>query len=163
MRTVQPLARSPELQPAPVPVPPAEVLPTFEAMVALFTEKREAVLAAALTSVVHLVHYEAGRIEFRPEPAAPSDLATRMSRLLGEWTGRPWLVSVSREPGAPSLREQSLEREIKRKQDAASHPLVQAVLATFPEAIIEVVRDLVDTDTDEADPAEPESANGEDE
>ncbi|MTJ81173.1 MAG: DNA polymerase III subunit gamma/tau [Telmatospirillum sp.] len=134
---------------------------TLEALVALLSERREGVLSAALSSAVHLVHYEVGRIEFRPEPAAPADLATRLSRLLGDWSGRPWLVSLSREPGQPTLREQVLEREIKRKQDAASHPLVQAVLSTFPGATIEAVRDLVVADT--ADLTEPEAMNGEDE
>jgi DNA polymerase-3 subunit gamma/tau len=134
---------------------------TFEDLVALFAEKREAVLAATLAGEVHLVHYEAGRIEFRPEAAAPADLATRMSHLLGEWTGRPWLVGLSRESGAPTLRQQSLDREIKRKQDAASHPLVQSVLAAFPGATIEAVRDLVDNDAAEF--VEPDAANGEEE
>ncbi len=154
-----------------VPQPTQAIAPglpgTFEEVVALFTEKREAVLAAALSSAVHLVHYEPGRIEFRPEPTAPGDLATRMSRLLGEWTGRPWLVGLSRQAGAPTLREQSLEREIKRKQDAASHPLVQAVLAAFPGATIEAVRDLIDAgggaEAADALLAEPEPASGEDE
>ena len=149
-------------RPEPMARSAAPALPkSFEELVSLFAERREAVLAAALSSAVHLVHYEPGRIEFRPAAAAPGDLATRMSRLLGEWTGRPWLVSLSREAGAPTLREAALEREIKRKQDAASHPLVQAVLATFPGATIEAVRDLVETDDGAVADAEP--ANGEDE
>jgi DNA polymerase-3 subunit gamma/tau len=157
MRRIQPQIESVA---EPVPGMPAN----FEELIALLTEKREAVLAAALSSAVHLVHYEIGRIEFRLDAAAPADLAPRMSRLLGDWTGRPWLVSLSREPGAATLREQNLEREIKRKQDAASHPLVQAVLTAFPGATIEVVRDLVAPDAlDPVEVAEPESGNGDEE
>jgi DNA polymerase-3 subunit gamma/tau len=147
--------------------PTAEVDPRvpqgFEALISLLTEKREAVLSAALSSAAHLVHFEVGRIDFRPEPAAPPDLATRLSRLLGEWTGRPWLVSLSREAGQPTLREQTIEREIKRKQDAASHPLVQAVLSTFPGATIEAVRDLEKDSDDAVDLADNDLINGEDE
>ncbi|HXP96708.1 MAG TPA: DNA polymerase III subunit gamma/tau [Telmatospirillum sp.] len=149
----------PQIQAMPEPAPGMPV--SFEDVIALFTEKREAVLAAALSSTVHLVHYEVGRIDFRADAAAPSDLAPRMSRLLGEWTGRPWLVSLSREAGAATVRQQNLDREIKRKQDAASHPLVQAVLTAFPGATIEVVRDLVAVDPVEL--AEPESGNGDEE
>ena len=112
-------------------------------MVELFAQKREAVMAAALKTMVHLVRYEPGAIEFRSASGAPADLAPRMSRLLGEWTGRAWLVSLSREVGTATLAEQYLEAETKRRQDAANHPLVQAVLLAFPGATIEVVRDLI--------------------
>src|SRR5262249_14699348 len=78
---------------------------SFEAVVARCAEKREALLAAQLTSAVHLVHYEIGRLEVRPTPAAPADMAPRLSRLLTEWTGRPWLVGLSHEAGQPTLRE----------------------------------------------------------
>jgi len=157
-------------QPQPVAgeVPPWENAcpPTFAALADLFTEKREAVLAAALKSFVHLVHYEPGRVEFRADAGAPADLATRMSRLLGEWTGRPWLVSLSREPGQETLADQKLNAEVRRKQDAANHPLVQAVLLAFPGATVMAVRDLVDDLGDEQAEAafvDSEPASGEDE
>lgn len=153
-------------QPLPQPAnQPAEVgLATFEDVAQLFVDKREAVLATHLKSSVHLVRFEPGRIEFRPDSGTPSDLATRVSRLLGEWTGRPWLVSVSRDQGQPTLREQALERELKRKQDAASHPLVQAVLTTFPGAIIEMVRDIGEEGAEDAAPvfADADPVNGDD-
>jgi len=121
---------------------------TFAELADLFMEKREAVLAAELKSSVHLVRYEPGRLEFRIADGASKDLATRVSKLLGEWTGRPWLVSLSKEQGQPTLRQQQIEAEFKRKQDAANHPLVQAILLAFPGASIEAVRDLVDEDAD---------------
>jgi DNA polymerase-3 subunit gamma/tau len=134
---------------------------SFADVVALFAEKREAVLAASLSSAVHLVHFETGRIDIRPTALAPADLATRVSRLLQEWTGRPWLVGLSRETGESTLREQALEREMKKKQAAAGHPLVQAVLAAFPGATIEAVRDLAEAQADEFD--EADAASGDDE
>lgn len=111
-------------------------------MIALCSERREAVLAASLTSAVHLVHFEPGRIEFRQTDAAPSDLAPKLSRLLSQWTHRPWLVTLSRDTGAPTLRDAGIAREQQKKQDAASDPLVQAILLTFPGATIEAVREL---------------------
>ena len=134
--------------------PVAQGLPlprSFEEVIALCTEKREVVLAANLTSMVHLVKFETGRIDFRPEPNTPSDLATRLSRQLSEWTGRPWLVSLSRETGEETLRQKGIDREIQRKKDAANHPLVQAILSTFPGATIEAVRELATAEPDAAD------------
>jgi DNA polymerase-3 subunit gamma/tau len=50
-------------------------------------------------------------------------------------------VALSSEPGAPTLREQAQERERERKQGAATHPLVQAVLEKFPGSKIVDVRE----------------------
>ena len=46
-----------------------------------------------LVSHLHLVHFEPGRIEFRPAEGAPRDLANRSAQLLSEWTGTRWLVA----------------------------------------------------------------------
>jgi len=149
-------AAQPAMQPVTQPVASAQPLPrTFEEVIALCTEKREMVLAASLNSAVHLVQFEVGRIDFRPEPAAPSDLATRLSRHLSDWTGRPWLVSLSREQGADTLSGQKAAKEIQRKKDAAEHPLVQAILSTFPGATIEAVRELATAEPEADDESAP--------
>jgi DNA polymerase-3 subunit gamma/tau len=134
---------------ATAPQPQGEQLPapqSFQDVIALCAARREAVLSAILTSSVHLVHFETGRIEFRPNDTAPGDLAPRLSRLLSEWTGRPWLVGLSREAGAQTLRDAGIERETQRKKDAATDPLVLAILAAFPGATIEAVRELTQQD-----------------
>ncbi|MBF0333126.1 MAG: DNA polymerase III subunit gamma/tau [Alphaproteobacteria bacterium] len=144
-----------EADPLPMPV-------GLEQVAQLFSERREAVLASHLRSDVHLVHFEPGRIEFRPGASAPADLAQRMGRLLSEWTGRRWIISLAREGGAPSLREQAQATEARRRHDAGEHPLVQAVLAAFPGAVIEAVRDT-NAETPAADePAGDETPLGED-
>jgi DNA polymerase-3 subunit gamma/tau len=113
---------------------------SFTEVVALFESKREAILHAHLTTHVHLVSFEVGRIEFRPTRDAPRDLATRIMELLQRWTGRRWIVAISGEPGAPSLSEQATTQREAQKAAAATHPLVQAVLEAFPGATIEAVR-----------------------
>ncbi|WP_114395693.1 DNA polymerase III subunit gamma/tau [Oleisolibacter albus] len=115
---------------------------TFRAVADLFLERREGVLGAVLKASVHLVRFEPGLIELRPEPMAPANLAGRVGQLLTEWTGRRWVVSVSGAPGEPTLAEQERAAEAEAKASAAAHPLVQAVLAAFPGARIEAVRDL---------------------
>src|ERR1700724_4869980 len=78
---------------------------SFHEVVELFDKHREAVLRSHLLGHVHLVHFEPGRIEFRPAIGAPRDLANRLGKLLGEWTGTRWGGSISGEGGAPTLRE----------------------------------------------------------
>jgi DNA polymerase-3 subunit gamma/tau len=91
---------------------------------------------------------------------------------LSDWTKRPWLVGLSREQGAETLRQAGVERELQRKKDAANDPLVQAILLAFPGATVEAVRDLKpETAEDDAgdeplpppDPADSDWVLGDDE
>ncbi len=123
------------LQPLPQP-------DSFTAVAQLFADQREAILHAHIRNNLHLVRFDIGRIEVRPTEHAPPTLANRMGEFLTKWTGRRWVVSVSREEGAQTL-SQAAAREAERVlSEAALHPLVKAALETFPGAAIEAVRDL---------------------
>ncbi|MBF0327394.1 MAG: DNA polymerase III subunit gamma/tau [Alphaproteobacteria bacterium] len=143
------------LQLAPAPVAPPVALPVMPASFAevaqLFSERREGTLAVALRRQVNLVRFEAGRIELRPHANAPSDLLPKVSRLLTEWTGRRWTVTVNAtDPAEATLSEQEAQAETRRREDAANHPLIRAVMQTFPGAIIEAVRDIAADEPEEA-------------
>ena len=138
------------VNPSPVPVQQPQALAqpdlpqpqSFEAVVALFAEKREAILHAHLQKDVHLVRFEAGLIEFRPSEQAPRDLAARIGAKLLDWTGKRWMITVSGNQGAATLREQAAVRVAAAKEEAARHPLVKAIMQAFPGAQIDEVRDL---------------------
>jgi DNA polymerase-3 subunit gamma/tau len=123
--------------PADLPAPQS-----FEDMVALFAARREGILHAHLVRDVHPVRYEPGRLEFRPTPQAPRDLANRIGQKLGEWTGRRWGISISAEAGQPSIAERQAEAKRRERETVSRHPLVQSVLQHFPGATIEAIRDL---------------------
>ena len=71
-------------------------------------------------------------------------LVHRLGQMLGEWTGRRWVVSVSGEPGMPTLNEQALEASEALKADARANPVVSAILETFPGAEITAVKEVGD-------------------
>jgi DNA polymerase III subunit gamma/tau len=153
---------APETSPSPMSVAaPAPMPQSFVEVVALFDERREALLAAQLKQYVHAVSFEPGRIEFRPAAGAPRDLAGRLARLLGEWTGRRWMIAVSEAEGEPTLHEQRERRERDLRKAVASHPLVRAVFETFPGATIAAVRERFATAGAPADNAEPEDSGAE--
>jgi DNA polymerase III subunit gamma/tau len=134
------------LSPLPIAAPvaqPAEPPPAprnFTDVVALFETKREARLVHSLMHYVHEVRCEPGLIEFRPEPQAPTDLAARLSDLLSKWTRRRWIASVSSAEGKPTLTAQKAAKAGDLRSEAESHPLVQAILKTFPGAKLDAVR-----------------------
>jgi DNA polymerase-3 subunit gamma/tau len=112
----------------------------FEDVVAMASEKREIVLKAALERDVRLVRFEEGSIELSLVESGSRTIANDLARALQQWTGERWMVALSSEQGAPTLRDQAVAAERERKEGAANHPLVQAVLAKFPGAqIVNVV------------------------
>jgi len=127
--------------PAAPPKPAEPRLGRFEDVVALADAKRDIGLKMALERDVHLVRFEEGRIEFRLAPGGRASLANDLGRALDAWTGRRWIVVVSKEDGEPTLDSRSRAAEEVRHQNAAAHPLVREVLARFPGAQIVDVRD----------------------
>jgi DNA polymerase-3 subunit gamma/tau len=140
---------------------PARALNRFEDLIALAAEKRDVSMKSALERDVRLVRFEDGQLEIALEPSAAKMLVGDLSKKLHDWTGRRWMVVVSAEQGAPSLRSQAEERKTQLKSDARSDPLVQAVLTRFPGAEIVEVRppagapaadDMPDAPDNESDP-----------
>jgi DNA polymerase-3 subunit gamma/tau len=152
-------------------------------VVKLASDRRELKLAADLRNTVHLVRFEPGHIEIRPNANAPKDLAGNLGRLLSDWTGRRWVVSLSQEQGEPTLYEQEQKRRAEERARLLEHPKVQAVLETFPgaklvrysgegagqgdapapadDAAAEVPDAPADDGRDQVDPTDPGSAYGE--
>jgi DNA polymerase-3 subunit gamma/tau len=112
----------------------------FEDLIALATEKRDLTMKSALERDVRLVRFEDGTLEIALEPSAAKTLVGELSKKLSDWTGRRWMVAVSAEAGAPSLRAQAEARKAELKDTVRSDPLVQAVLSRFPGAEIVDVR-----------------------
>jgi DNA polymerase-3 subunit gamma/tau len=130
------LARTVEAQPA----PPSVAVGRFEDLIALAAARRDLQLKSALERDVRLVRFEEGKLEIALEPGAAKTLVNDLSRKLAEWTGRRWLVVISAETSAPTVRSQVEAREAEMKAGVRADPLVQAVLARFPGAEIVGVR-----------------------
>jgi DNA polymerase-3 subunit gamma/tau len=131
----------------PTVMPPNNVgLTDFRALTQLFAEHREGSLYAHLYGSVHLVRLEPGILEIRPKDRAPRDLVNRLGPLLSDWTGRRWTVVANFEaPGQPTLYEQDAALQTASRQAAETHPVVRAVLETFPGSRIAEIRDLTPT------------------
>jgi DNA polymerase-3 subunit gamma/tau len=113
---------------------------SFRETVALFEARREGILHGLLWNNVHLLRFEPGLIELRA-PGCPRDFAPRLMELLGKWTSRRWIVTLSeRETGAPTLAAEAAAGVAARKARAAEHPLVRRALELFPGATLEAVR-----------------------
>jgi len=123
------------------PMPAALPQPTTWREVVALASGRQPLLHAQLLHMAHPVHVAPGRIELRTRADAPRDLAQQLVALLQQETGARWTISLVNAGGESTLAEQGRSAEQDRLTLARGHPLVQAVLAAFPGAQIEGVRD----------------------
>ena len=130
--------------------PESESLPgSLEALMVMIAAAREGILYSQVASFVHLVRYEPGLIEFRPAAEAPRDLASRLGRFLQDQTGTRWVISVSREQGDPSFREQEEAKRRQALREVEEHPLIKAAMTAFPGARIERIVKVLDQEANQ--------------
>jgi len=109
---------------------------SFADLIALAAEKRDITTKMALERDVRLVRCEDGQLEIALEARAPKTLVHDLQRKLTGWTGKRWIVVVSKELGAPTMRAQADAQQAEIERDVQHDPLVQAVLSRFPGAKI---------------------------
>jgi DNA polymerase-3 subunit gamma/tau len=140
-------AQNPETKFAPAPqtapatqAAPAVTLKNFAELVAFAGAQRDIQTKTALERDVRLVRFEQGRLEFALAPGASPSFTAQLARKLQDWTGERWLVALSNDEGAPTIKEQAEAREQQKRLGVQAHPLVRAALLQFPGAVIVAVR-----------------------
>lgn len=115
-------------------------LSSFADVVACAYKQNEMMLGFNLENYASIVRFEFGCIEFYPLEKAPLNLANELAEKLNEWTGKRWLVSVVNKPGGMTLAQEAKKNEENLRKKMSVHPLVSAVIKTFPGAHLESVR-----------------------
>ncbi len=151
-----------ESRPAEAPKPLVAVNSIAD-IVNLAGEKRDAKVKALVRTFVRPVKIEPGHLDVNLTEGAPSTLLNELAVKLKEWTGIHWIVSLSREPGQPTMVEAEARAKEQQVIDARQDPDVAAILAQFPGAKIIDVRIRAPEPEEEGDiapPAAAESAEG---
>jgi DNA polymerase-3 subunit gamma/tau len=155
------------IEPAPMAQPdaaeqgvPTVSLGSFEELIAFVAGKRDITTKLALERDVRLVRYEDGQLEIAVEPNAPKTLVHDLQRKLTAWTGKRWIVVVSKQQGAPTMRAQADARQAEAERDVQSDPLVQAVLNRFPGAKVIAVTQVSPEAGEPAPEAPPDDDDG---
>jgi DNA polymerase-3 subunit gamma/tau len=132
--------------PEPAPVTRAEASPdlshlpqSFDAVVALISERKDGELLYDVETGVRLISYTPGHIQFRPATGAREDLSGRLLQALSKWTDHRWIVTVGDAEGEPTVSEMRSERMQSLEQRVRKNPLVAAGLAVFKDAELRVI------------------------
>ena len=128
----------------------------FEDVVELIRTNRDVKLLVEVEGGVRLASYQPGRIEFTPSQNAPSDLAARLAQRLQGWTGVRWGVTLVNDCDTATIAETRDGEKLALEEEAVAHPLVQAVISSFPKARITEIRTADDMVQEAAVEALPE-------
>ncbi len=115
---------------------------SLEQVAELAGTMRDIKLKMQIEDFVGLVRFEPGRLEISLPEDAPKGFTGELSEKLSKWTGRRWIVAVSRESGATPIgiaRRASEAAEIERLK---ADPGLKAILEAFPDASIKAVRTI---------------------
>jgi DNA polymerase-3 subunit gamma/tau len=100
---------------APQPAPdaqPAVSVKSLADILALAETHRDMTFKVLLKRCVRPVRFDADRLDVNLTPDAPKTLLNDLTVKLRKWTGRNWLVSLSKEEGGQTLAEmESARRE----------------------------------------------------
>jgi DNA polymerase-3 subunit gamma/tau len=117
---------------------PSAALPAdFRSLVQLLESRGKHQLAVQLHDQVGVVRYAAPELTLKPLRPLGGDWPREFAATLKSLTGTSWQVTLSDEPGEPSLLDQEKIAEERVRADVLSDPNVRAVIEHFPDAELE--------------------------
>ncbi len=122
---------------APRSKPSAGVPADFRGVVELLERSGKHQLAVQLHDQVGLVRYAPPELVLKPARPLGGDWPRELAAILKSATGAGWDVSLSDDPGEPSLLDQEKMAEERVRADVLADPNVRAVMDAFPGAELE--------------------------
>tara|TARA_B100001123_G_scaffold409122_1_gene502969 strand:+ start:41 stop:1687 length:1647 start_codon:yes stop_codon:yes gene_type:complete len=113
----------------------------FNDLIDTCNKKREIKLKHELENNVNLVMFSEGLIEISFNENLDKDFIKELSNKLHEWTGRRWIISLSKKKGLISEKQQEKLNKQKLFEEAKESQMYKSVLKIFPDA------DLIDIKT----------------
>src|SRR4051794_38645756 len=117
--------------------PSAKLPADFPALIARLEEGGRHQLAVQLHDQVGLVRYAPPELALKPTRPLGGDWPRELAAALKSATGSSWNVSLSDEPGEPSLLDQQKMAEERVRSEVLADPNVRAVMDAFPDAELE--------------------------
>lgn len=111
-------------------------LDTVADIVSLLEQNGALILAANVAEYVELVKLDKTHIECSMASGAPAKLPSDMTKKLSEITGSRWIVSLTSQRGAPTLKAQKQDSDEKLLRSIKDDKIVKSVLTNFADAEI---------------------------
>ena len=109
----------------------------FPALIAALEKSGKHQLAVQLHDQVGLVRFTPPELVLKPTRPLGGDWPRDLAAALKTATGSSWQVSLSDEPGEPSLLDQEKMAEERVRSEVLADPAVRAAFEAFPDATLE--------------------------
>ena len=114
---------------------------TFTDLIELCNIKKEIKLKYELETNVNLVNFEDNRIEISFNENLDKEFIKNLSAKLYDWTSERWIISLSKENGAVSIKEKTFILKEEMIKDAKNTLAYKNIIEAFPDA------ELIDIDS----------------
>jgi len=115
----------------------AQLPPDFPALIHSLEQAGKHQLAVQLHDQVGLVRYAPPELAVKPLRPLGGDWPRDLALALKSATGANWKISLSDDPGEPSLLDQEKMAEQRVRADVLADPSVRAVMDAFPDSELE--------------------------
>ena len=115
-------------------------LSSFEELISLCDKKKELKLKYELIKNINLVSFSECRIEIGFNENLNKDFIKDLSNKLFVWTGKRWIISLSKKKGAISKKQEAAINKNKIFDEAKKGEIYKKVLEIFPDAELADIR-----------------------
>ena len=107
---------------------------SFEDLIKICEQKREMQLKYELETNVNLVKFEKKRIEISFNDKIEKNFIKDITKRLFEWTNERWIISLSKEKGNLSIKDNKIKIINKEINEFKATPLYEKIRNSFPDA-----------------------------
>ncbi|MDA0971729.1 MAG: DNA polymerase III subunit gamma/tau [Proteobacteria bacterium] len=114
---------------------------SFQDLLDLTNKHKEIELKFDLERNVRLVKFEEGKIDISFNENLSKDFIKNISNKLNEWTGKRWIISLSKDEGETSVYEKKNHEKIELLEQMKQSEIYKKIMATFPDIELVDVKD----------------------
>lgn len=113
---------------------PPEIVSSFDNLISLCLKHKEMQLKYDLEKNVNLVKFSNGQIECSFNENIDKNFIKNLSTKLFDWTGKRWIITLSKEKGQPTHQEIKLEKKQTQLDEAIKTNVYKKMLEAFSDA-----------------------------
>ena len=111
-----------------------ETVSNFDNLISLCLKHKEMQLKYDLEKNVSLVKFSNGQMEFSFNENIDKNFIKNLSKKLFSWTGKRWIITLSKEKGQPTYREIKLEKKQTQLDETIKTNAYKKMLEAFSDA-----------------------------